>query len=319
METKKQLKTFFTEHWNYMAVSTACRLNLFDHLREEKSAHQLATDLNLNEEKLVLLLKALHNLNFLEQKGDLFKINSLSEFLTADNPESLKYACLNWSSEHLIAWQHLDYSIMTGKSSFEKIYAFPFFDYLNQNPDKRDTYHKAMYQYAKDDYKNLPTVIDFSHHKSVMDVGGGYGALMETIKAKNPRVECILFDLEGVVEQVDIPNIQKISGSFFNKIPNMAEAIVLSRVLHDWNDEKAGIIAQNCFNALPITGTLYLIENCADKIEIDLTLLSLNMTAMCESFERTSNQYISICENAGFQLTSAVKLNDLQTILIFKK
>jgi hypothetical protein len=46
----------------------------------------------------------------------------LSEFLTENNPESLKYACLNWSDEHSIAWQHLDFSIKTGKSSFEEIY-----------------------------------------------------------------------------------------------------------------------------------------------------------------------------------------------------
>jgi C-methyltransferase len=49
-----------------------------------------------------------------------------------------------------------------------------------------------MYQYAKDDYKTLPDVIDFSKHKSVMDVGGGYGAVLENIKAKYPSVDCSL-------------------------------------------------------------------------------------------------------------------------------
>ncbi|PRY92003.1 hypothetical protein [Marinilabilia salmonicolor] len=66
-------------------------------------------------------------------------------------------------------------------------------------------------------------------------------------------------------------------------------------------------------------GTLYVIENCSDKIKIDLSLLSLNMSAMCESYERTSAKYISLCENAGFQFNSETKLNELQTILIFKK
>jgi C-methyltransferase len=70
------------------------------------------------------------------------------------------------------------------KSSFEAIYNKPFFDFLNENPEKFYAYHKAMYQYAKDDYKTLPDVIDFSKHKSVMDVGGGYGAVLENIKIK---------------------------------------------------------------------------------------------------------------------------------------
>lgn len=319
METKNQLKSFFTEHWKYMAVSIACKLNLFDHLQEEKTVKQLANELALNEEKLLLLLNALHNADFLNKNADFFSVNSRSNFLTENNPESLKYACLNWSSEHLNAWQNLDFSIQTGKSSFEKIYSLPFFDYLNENPEKLHAYHKAMYEYAKDDYKTLPDIIDFSKHKSVMDVGGSYGAVLENINAINPNVECILFDLESVVKNVANPNIQKVSGDFFDKVPNQSDTIILSRILHDWNNEKANIILNNCFEALPNNGTLYVIENCSDKIKIDLSLLSLNMSAMCESYERASTQYILLCENTGFQFHSETKLNELQTILIFKK
>ncbi len=316
---KDKLKSFFTEHWKYLAVSTACKLNLFDHLKEAKSAKQLANELSLNEDNLLLLLNALRNSEFLDKTANYFKRNSLSEFLIENNPESLKYACLNWSEEHLNAWQNLDFSIKTGKSSFEDIYKKPFFDFLNDNPEKLNAYHKAMYQYAKDDYKTLPDEIDFGKHKSVMDVGGGYGAVLENIKAKYSNIECILLDLPKVIEKVAIPNIQKICGNFFEKIPNQYEAIILSRILHDWNDEKANIILKNCFEALPQNGTLYVIENCSDKINIDLSLLSLNMSAMCESYERTSQEYISLAQNARFGFQSEVKLNGLQTILIFKK
>lgn len=316
---RDKLKSFFTEHWTYMAVSSACKLDLFDNLQDAKTAKQLVEKLSLNEEKLLLLLNALHNAGYLDKSGHYFKVNSISEFLIGNNPESLKYACLNWSSEHLTAWQYLDYSIKTGKSSFEEIYGEPFFDYLNNHPEKLDAYHKAMYQYAKDDYKNLSDVIDFSKHKSVMDVGGGYGAVLENIKNKNPNLECILFDLPQVIDKVSIPSIKKISGTFFDIIPNQTETIILSRVLHDWNDKKVSIILKNCFEALPNNGTLYVIENCSDKIKIDLSLLSLNMTAMCESYERASTQYILLCKNTGFQFHSETKLNELQTILIFEK
>lgn len=316
---KNKLKAFFTEHWKYMAVSTACKLNLFDHLQEAKTVKQLANELSLNEEKLLLLLNALHNVGFLGKRGVFFKVNSLSEFLTENNPESLKYACLNWSEEHLTAWQNLDFSITTGKSSFEKIYGLPFFDYLNENSEKRHAYHKAMYQYAKDDYKTLPDIIDFSKHKSVMDIGGSYGAVLENIKAKNPNIECILFDLEKTIKSAIFSAGQKIGGNFFDKIPSKAEAFILSRILHDWNNEKANIILKNCHEALPNNGILYVIENCTDKIKTDLSLLSLNMTAMCESYERTSIQYILLAKNAGFHFESEAKLNELQTILIFKK
>lgn len=316
---KNKLKSFFTEHWKYMAVSAACKLNIFDHLQEAKTAKHLADELSLDEDKLLLLLNALTNSEFLNKNGAFFKLNSLSKFLTENNPESLKYACLNWSDEHLTAWQHLDFPIRTGKSSFEEIYGLPFFDYLNEHPEKLNAYHKAMYQYAKDDYNKLPDVIDFSKHKSIMDVGGSYGAVLENIKSKNPNLECVLFDLEKVVEKVSIPNIKKVGGSFFDKIPNQSDAIILSRVIHDWNDEKATIILKNCFEALPIKETLYVIENCVDKIKVDLSLLSLNMTAICESYERKSTEYIALSEKVGFCFESETTLNELQTILTFKK
>lgn len=319
LSMKDKLKSFFTEHWTYMAVSTACKLHLFDHLQEPKNVKQLANELSLNEDKLVLLLNSLFNAHYLERNGAFFMLNSLSELLTENHPESLKYACLNWSAEHLTAWQNLDFSIKTGKSSFEEIYGKPFFDYLNEHPEKLHAYHKAMYQYAKDDYKKLSTLIDFSKHQSVMDVGGGYGAILEIIKEKNPTVECVLFDLPKVIDQIIIPDIKKIGGSFFEKIHFQSEAIILSRVLHDWNDEKANTILKNCFEVLPDGGTLYVIENLADKISVDLSLLSLNMAALCESYERTTSQYLSLCINSGFQFDCEKKLNELQTILIFKK
>lgn len=319
METKANLKSFFTEHWRYMAVSTACKLDLFDHLQDYKTAKQLAIEHSWNENSLLLLLNALHHIGFLDKKEDLFKVNDVSELLTEKNPESLKYACINWSAEHLTAWQNLDFSIKTEKSSFEKLYQKPFFGYLNQYPEKLHAYHKAMYEYAKDDYKNLPDIIDFSQYPSVMDVGGGYGAVLESIKIKNPYVQCILFDLPQVVQNITIPNIKKIGGSFFEKIPIQSDAIILSRVLHDWNDEKAKLILKNCYKALHSNGVLYVIENCSDKIKIDLSLLSLNMLAICESYERTAQQYIEFCESTGFQLDNETTLNELQTILIFKK
>jgi len=316
---KNKLKSFFTEHWKYFAVCTACKLSLFDNLHEAKTANQLAKELSLNEDKLLLLLNALHHEGFLVKMNGCFALNSLSAFLTENNPESLKQACLNWSEEHLIAWQNLDFSIRTGKSSFEKLYGLSFFDYLNEKPEKLHAYHKAMYQYAKDDYKTITDLIDFSKHKTVLDVGSGYGAILENVKMKNPNVECILFDLEKVIENVSVSTIQKISGSFFEKIPIQTEAVILSRILHDWNDEKATIILKNCFEALSNNGILYVIENCVDKINIDLSLLSLNMTAMCESYERTSMEYVTLSKNAGFHFESETKLNELQTILTFTK
>ena len=104
-----------------------------------------------------------------------------------------------------------------------------------------------MYEYARDDYKELPNIVNFGKHKTVMDVGGGYGALITNIAEKNPLTKCILFDLGNVIKDVVFSNIDKIEGDFFCKIPVKTEAIILSRILHDWNDEKATLILKKLF------------------------------------------------------------------------
>lgn len=49
MEIRNQLKSFFTEHWKYMAVSSACKLNVFDSFQIEKTITQVAKELNLKK------------------------------------------------------------------------------------------------------------------------------------------------------------------------------------------------------------------------------------------------------------------------------
>jgi len=315
---KNELKNMFTEFWKYLAVNAACKMNLFDVLEIPKSAKELSQKLKADEQTLTHLLNALCSFGFLKQIENQYTLTEKSELLTEHHPESLKYACMNWANEHLTAWQNLDYSVKTGKSAFENLYQSNFFDYLNKYPVKLNAYHKAMSEYARDDYKTLPEKVDFSKHKSIMDCGGGYGIVINAIKTKFPQVDCFLFDLPQVLENETVTNIQKIGGSFFETIPRVAEAIILSRVLHDWNDEKASLILKNCFEALPEGGTLYVIENCTEKIN-DISLLSLCMTLICDSYERTTEKYTLLCEQRKFKFQSDISLNQLQIILIFNK
>jgi hypothetical protein len=321
MNNRTFLKSFFTEHWKYMTVNAACKLNLFDALDiTEKTIKQVSKLLSIPDKNIELLLNALVNIKFLEQTNLGYKLNNLSILLTEKHPKTLKHACLNWSGDHLEAWDNLNISIKTGKSAFENKYGINYFDYINKNEKKLDQYHKAMFAYAKDDYQNITDVINLNKSKSVMDVGGSYGAAISQIKKIHPNLKCYLFDLESVINKCTInSNIQLIKGDFFSNIPKLSETIILSRILHDWNDKKGNKILNNVYQALPENGYLYIIENCSDKIDIDLSLLSLNMLTMCQSFERSSYQYIALANQSKFKFEEAKKLNDLQTILIFRK
>ncbi|MGB0522612.1 MAG: methyltransferase [Flammeovirgaceae bacterium] len=317
---KDRLKAFFTAHWSYLAVNAACKLSLFDFLEDgAKSIADIGQKKKLNKAALAVLLQALTEMQFLTEKEGLYQLTEQARLLTEKHPESLKYACMNWAEEHLDAWQALDYTIKTGKSSFENLHNQTFFDYLKHHPKKLHHYHLAMAEYARDDYKKLPYLIDFSQHSSIMDVGGGYGTVLHLIQKEFTETNFILFDLPDVVQNCPYPALSKIGGNFLEHIPKVANAIILSRVLHDWESEKVLLILSQCYQALPSQGTIYIIENCKDLIDIDLSLLSLNMQLMCESHERSKAEYCALCNQVGFQYQNAIPLNQLQTILIFKK
>ena len=310
---KKYYKNLFTQYWQYLAISTACKMNLFDSIADENIKLETCSGLKRK------LLQALVCCGLICLDGDILRLTEKGKLFTETSEDSLKYACLNWSGVHMTAWQNLDYTILTESPSFDKIYGKTFWTYLNENPVELDLYHRAMYEYARDDYEKIGEMIDFSKHRSVMDVGGGYGACISNIKKCYPDLHCHLFDLPKVIEKANVKNIEKIGGDFFSEIPPVADAIILSRVIHDWNDKKAIQIVKNCFSALPSGGTLYVIENCSDKIESDLSFLSLNMAVICNSIERSSDEYVKIVSSVGFKFRNHCKLNELQTILRFEK
>lgn len=319
MNTKDELKAFFTEHWKYMVVSAACKLNLFDEVQQGNGPINIAQKNQWDLRQLSVLFDALCETDFLIKTENGFKLNERSELLTEDHPDSLKYAAYIWSDEHMDIWQQLPQLIQTGSSPFLSNEQQTYFEYLESHPNKLVQYHRAMSEYAREDYAQLNKIIDFSGYASIMDVGGGFGTLLHIIKSEWPTKEYHLFDLENVIKHIHVGDIQLHKGDFLQSIPSVAEVIILSRILHDWNDEKASQILKNCFHSLPLDGTLIIIENCTDQLKSNLPLLSLNMALMCNSFERTIDDFKSLAHVVGFQLKETQKLNDLQTILIFKK
>ena len=64
---RNELKGFFTEHWKYMAVRTACKLNIFDLVNEGIDTNEkIQTKLKANLKAIETLLFALVQLKFLE-------------------------------------------------------------------------------------------------------------------------------------------------------------------------------------------------------------------------------------------------------------
>lgn len=318
---EKDFKKMFTEYWKYLVIKTAAKLNIFDIIHKNSfTVNDLSVNMKLDNDVLSDLIIALVEERLIKLNNNILTLTDNGLIFTENYPKSLKYAAIHWGEEHLTAWQHLEYTLKTGKPAFEYIFKKPLFKYLSENPDRLEYYHKAMNEYARDDYAKICNYIDFSVYESVMDVGGGLGALIQIISKNYPDIKCFLFDKPEVIKLACLDRkIKKIGGDFFIEIPQVAETIILSRVIHDWDNENAKTILSNVYKALPENGTLFLIENLTDKIPDKAALLSLNMHLVTKSFERTREQYTSLLKQTGFELTNIIQINNLQYALKFVK
>lgn len=319
---RQELKDLFTSYWQYLAVKTACKLDLFDHLETSSTIDDLRKSLNVEITALSFLIDGLITLGFINKKNGKLFLTQKGAFLTEEHPKTLKYACILWGEEHLTAWQELEHTIKTGQPSFEFCFHKPFFEWLSTEEEASEIYHKAMFEYARDDYEFITDIIDFSSHNILMDVGGGLGALLMAVRKKMPVMSMYLLETEPVLKLLprNYSNLfSAISGDFFKEIPALADAITMSRVIHDWNDEKAHIILTNAYQALPSGGTLYLIEIIKENLKDGAALLNLNMQLICNSYERTLEEYKVLLQGVRFKIMNTKSLNTLQSIIICKK
>ena len=85
---------------------------------------------------------------------------------------------------------------------------------------------------------------DFAPFHTVVDVGGGYGALLSAILHLTPGLRGVLFDRPEVVEGAKaslasagvLDRCEVVGGDMFAEIPRGGDAYVFSRVIHDWDD-----------------------------------------------------------------------------------
>ena len=88
----------------------------------------------------------------------------------------------------------------------------------------------------------LVAAYDFERSRSLVDVGGGRGVLLGAI-LRRTELDAVLVDRESAVEAarafLGLAGVACVVGDFFEAVPAGADAYLLSRVLHDWDDEDA--------------------------------------------------------------------------------
>jgi len=294
------------------ALYVAAKLGVADHIaRRPMTADELAKKVGANPKALLRLMRHLAALDiFTQDESKKFGLTPLGELIRGDSPESMRYGAIYAGEENYKATGDLLHSVRTGETAFNHLYGKGHFEWMAEHPDASSTFNKAMAQSLRR-LQNPLESYDYSGKHLIVDVGGGRGDLITSIIRVNPGLKGILFDLPQGTEEAQshlktkgvADRCQIIRGSFFDSVPEGGDIYVLSRILHDWPDDKASTIIANCRKAIRADGTLLIRDNVlTDRDEIG-SQLDLTMMIMTGGEERTESEWRNLLQAAGFTLT----------------
>lgn len=307
----------------YQMIVAACRLRLPDLVADgPKAADVLAVETGTLPGPLHRLLRGLAVWRVLVEMPDgKFGPTSLSDTFRSDKP-GLRNMTIMLSEEGYQAWGDLMFSLRTGKSAFEHMYGKSHFDRLGEDPELAAHFNAAMVEFSGRIAGAFAAAYDFTGVRTVVDVGGGNGAVLMGVLQAHDGMRGILYDLAqglagadeklaaaGVADRVTLH-----AGSFFDAVPPGADMYLLKSIVHDWDDERAGTILQTCARAMLSTSRLVLLERkLPERIEspedaFTTVMGDLHMMVVLGGKERTADQYRKLLSEAGLRMTREIPI-----------
>ena len=310
------------------SIGVAAELRIADLINSvAKTADELAKETGSHPSSLYRLLRACASIGvFAEDHDHRFGMTPLAEYLRSDHLQSLRaFAEMITNDTQFQMWAELSYSVNTGKQSFDKVFGSPVFDYYASNKKAGSLFNEAMTSLSLGAGMAVLEAYDFSGIHKLVDVGGGQGFLLASILKKYPTMHGILFDTTSMVnasavilQQHNVAyRCETTGGDFFQAVPSGGDAYLMKHIIHDWNDTQCITILQNCRKAIRENGKILIIEMIVpDGNEPSISkLLDLQMLAILPGRERTVNEYRSLFEHSGFNLTKIISTKSPYSII----
>ncbi len=214
----------------------------------------------------------------------------------------------------------LDY-VRTGQPAYQQAFGRPFWEDLATHPPIAAEFDALMGPagHGVPDF-DIELNGGWESVRTVVDVGGGTGALLASLLRRHPRARGILVDLPGtvarageVIESFGVADRVTVAGqSFFDPLPAGADLYLLKNVLNDWPDEPTVAILRRCAEAAAATeaaakaaqgqGTVAILGG----VSADETPRSLGIDMLVAGGKTsTLTQFIELARQAGLEVVAA--------------
>lgn len=298
------------------AIRTLAILGLADHLADgPRTVPELAEATNTHASTLARFLRTAAALGLCahDEEGRV-QLTPLGGLLRTDVQGSMRsYALALTAPSIMRAWDELPEAVRTGDAAFPRVHGLDFWDYLSDHPEEGVQFDEAMSGAVVTRAQALLAAQDLSEIGTLVDIGGGQGRLLAAALEATPGLRAVLFDRPDVLTGAEAmlaaaglrDRCELVSGDFFEAVPMGGDAYVLAQILHDWPDAEAAAILRTCHRAMAPGARLWLIEQVVQPGDVfdAVKLLDMLMLVLFGAQERTTEEYRSLLEGAGFRDT----------------
>jgi len=301
------------------ALHVAAVLGIADLVaKQTKTSAELAQATGSHPGSLYRILRTLVAAGVLaKDEKQRFRLTTLGQPLRSDVTQSVRAASIFLSGESELEGRLLD-CVRTGKTAIELASGVTnWIEYYQQDPSKAAVFNSAMTALSNAHYAGVVGSYDFRSVRKLVDVGGGHGRLLSMILAAYPKMHGVLFELPHAIEGARrtlrasglSERCEVVSGDFFRSVPPGGDTYMLSRVIHDWADDKAVAILKTIRGVVSAKGRVLVFETMIrSDTRVSYPLLSdINMIIRTGGCERTEAEYRALYKAAGFRMSRAVQ------------
>jgi len=307
------------ELWEFADLATpwcvhvVVTLRVAEHMAAGHSAiAELAACAGANRDALGRVLRHLVERGFFEEpEPGRFTLNDAARTLL-DPSARLGFDLEGIGGRMAHAWSTLLGAVSTGKPAYHEVFRRPFWEDLDANPAVAATFDALMSPagHGPADPRVLLHPEDWESVRTVVDVGGGTGALLAAVLRAHPHLAGILVDLpRTVARSAEVfqdagvaDRATAVGQSFFDPLPAGADLYLLKSVLCDWPDEEAVAILRRLAQAAQPAGRVVIVSgvNPAERASPELLMLVL-----VGGKDRTLEEFRHLAEGAGLAIQEA--------------
>lgn len=243
VETAEEISNIAFGFMASKAMFAGLHLDVFTHLADgQKSCEELAAEIGVPTNRIVTLMTALHGIGLVEWNDGFYSNSSGAEaFLSQTSKYQFGDYLRYQIDQQMYPFLGQLNEVLDGSLSADAVDSY---QHWMSDPEQAELYSNAQHAGSLGPGRTIARLVDLSNAKTLLDVGGGTGAMTIRLLEANP-------DLTSTI--IDFPNVSEIGWRFITEadMVNRVRYIPSNALTVEWPNEQDAILMSYLFSGIP--------------------------------------------------------------------